>query len=186
MIDIETLSTAPNAAIVSIGACSFDLTGEGIIDTYYTAISAQSNEEAGRHFSGGTIEWWLRQSKEAQSALLDAKQASLRTAIKELRVWVNSHTPALTTVWANGPDFDLTILTNACKALGETWMFPYYQHRCVRTIGELALPDPEQAQEVMAGMRAEGTHHSALDDAVAQAKFCQLCYQMLRLGLTFE
>jgi hypothetical protein len=70
MLDLETLSTEPNAAIVSIGACAFDMLDkeEDIEHTFLRRVSIESNFEHGRHISADTLMWWFKQSPEAQQA----------------------------------------------------------------------------------------------------------------------
>lgn len=172
MVDIETMSTATNAAIVSIGACGFDHevinTPEEITDRFYTSVSLTSNEEAGRHISASTVEWWLRQSKEAQTALSMEPIRSLRAALIEFRIWAQSLKPAAHFIWANDPDFDVVILRSAFDAVNQGWPFAYYNNRSCRTLKHLAWPNDDAPN-----FRASGVHHKADDDAVAQAVMVQ-------------
>lgn len=176
MVDIETMATSPDAAIVSIGACGFDHevinTYEQITDRFYSSISLSSNEEAGRRISASTVEWWLRQSKEAQAGLTMEPIRNLRAALIEFRLWAQALKPAAHFIWANDPDFDVVILKNAFEATNQAWPFSFWNNRSCRTIKHLAWPDNDAPN-----FRADGVHHKADDDAVAQAVMVQHAYQ---------
>lgn len=54
MVDIETMATTSDAAILSIGACAFDIRShDEPSDTFDITISLESNEAEGRRFSAG-------------------------------------------------------------------------------------------------------------------------------------
>ena len=68
MLDIETLSQSTRAAVVQIGACTFDKTG--IKDTFKVNIKPESAKEFGMIISADTIEWWSNRPKEVQEMVL--------------------------------------------------------------------------------------------------------------------
>lgn len=180
MIDIETMGVTPDAPICSIGACIFDLHEVGkITSEFETTISLESNELSGRHVQSGTLIWWLKQSKEAQAALLSGAQAQLRQALKQFRMWAQDVKPSVQRVWANDPDFDVVILRHAFDACGEMWPWHFSINRSVRTISELAFPHKEDLDALKGELRKDITHHRAVDDAVMQAKLVQWAYKTL-------
>ena len=63
MIDLETLATTPEAAVLTIGACKFDPRGNTIADTFYERIDVDSQD---RDINPSTIEWWSKQDKAIQ------------------------------------------------------------------------------------------------------------------------
>lgn len=156
MIDLETLSTRPTAAIVSIGACKFSDTK--IVSEFYVNVSAKSSKENGLHVSKETVDWWLKQSDSARNALLINPQP-LDVALKMFLEWYGSK--SLKT-WSNGADFDLPIMANALLQCSMEVPWKYWDGMCVRTIQTLTNSKVP---------RQEGTHHNALDDAVNQAKY---------------
>ncbi len=158
MIDIETLSSRPTAAIVSIGACKFD--NEHILEKFYVNISAADCKKHGLHFSPETIEWWSHQPKEARQQW-QKDPVDLNTGLDAFIDWYG--TRSLWT-WSNGADFDLPILENAMWAVGKETPWKYTDSRCVRTITGITKRKID---------RSEGTAHNALDDAINQAKFIQ-------------
>lgn len=178
MVDIETMATGPTAAIVSIGACAFDMLNldEEIKRRFEIHISLESNEAEGRKLSAGTVSWWLKQSKEAQAALFIDPITNLRSALVQFRMWVQQQEPKATHVWAKDPDFDCVILKHAFDQFREIWPFQYWQHRSVRTITEAAYPDGDEPD-----LRV-GVHHSAADDAITQALMVRHCWHKIQFG----
>jgi len=156
MIDLETMSTRSNAAICSIGAVKFTIES-GIIDTFYCTIEAQSCKNYGLHFSKDTIEWWMKQNKEALKALtIDC--ISLDDALTKFKEWYGEK--SLFT-WGNGAGFDNVIMENAYFAIGNIRPWNWWDDRCYRTIKNIiVLPEDER----------EGVYHNALDDAIHQTK----------------
>lgn len=166
MLDLETVSVEPNAAIIAIGAVQFDPFEEGAIGTkFYSPISIQSCVDAGLHISGETLDWWQRQSNEAKKVLVDATKPdapTLDSVLVDFSRWFREH--SLEYVWGNGSDFDNVILNSAYNALNLSSPWGPFNNRCYRTIKSLA---PEIEIERM------GTYHNALDDAISQAKHLQ-------------
>lgn len=156
MHDIETMSTAKNAAIVSIGAVKFD--GTNIVSTFYANIDPLSCKQFGLHFDPDTIEWWKRQKPEAYEALKH-NRVSLPDALNSYSEWYGTKS-----MWTfgNGAEFDNVIIENAYKVIGMTAPWKYWDSMCYRTI--VNLFNAKISKEVR-----EGVHHNALDDATSQA-----------------
>jgi hypothetical protein len=158
MVDIETMSTQNNAAVLSIGAVAFSK--EGVSEErFYTKVSLKSCEDYGLHIGADTVMWWLGQSREAQQALL-GYAPSLPDALLEFSQWLGRFgKPKL---WGNGATFDNVILRNAYAVAGMKAPWDFWNDRCFRTLKGLSpsvvLPD------------RGGVHHNALDDAVYQAE----------------
>lgn len=160
MLDLETLSTASNAAIVSIGAVKFSLNDDApnpIVDTFYCTIKPKSCSDVGLEISEATVKWWATQPREVMDAL--RKDAiPLQDAIKKFSQWYGS--VSLPT-WGCGASFDNVIIFNAYEAVGMTRPWKYWHDRCYRTMKEIVkLPEEER----------NGTYHNALDDAMHQTR----------------
>ena len=159
MIDIETLGTLPTSVILSIGAVEFDENGVG--KTFYTQINPESCADYGLTMDARTVMWWLEQDEAARRALINAKNHSLDVALEELAAafdWKNK------SVWANGIDFDLSILENAYRAVGKNAPWPYWAKMDYRTLKKMV------PREVYESCKEEPVvAHDALCDAVAQA-----------------
>ena len=59
MIDLETLGTKPNSAILSIGAVYFDKDGLG--EEFYANVDLQDSIDSGFDIDASTVYWWLSQ-----------------------------------------------------------------------------------------------------------------------------
>lgn len=163
MLDLETLSSAPDAAIVAIGACSFAIDDAKFIrSTFKVAIDAHSAQKNGGHIDGGTVAWWLGQPDAARLELLQDTK-SIEAALSSFACWAVklSSTPR---IWGNGATFDNVILRQAFSRCSMDPPWSHRDDRCYRTLKNLR-PDIEFAPY--------GTHHSALDDAFAQARHAE-------------
>lgn len=69
MLDLETMGQGPDAAIVAIGAVSFDLEAGKLGSEFYTVVDLTSSVEAGGKMDPSTVLWWLQQSEQARSEL---------------------------------------------------------------------------------------------------------------------
>lgn len=175
MVDIETMGTSPQAAVLSIGACFFDLGAEPgeVVSTFAANISLESNHRAGRLLDPGTVLWWLSQSKEAQNAFLEGPHEALRAALTRFSAWCQGLTPVPHRAWAKDPDFDVVILRSAFEQENIVFPFKYFMSRSVRTILDLAFGDEIPAPP------NPGVAHSAIDDAIKQAALVQMAYKRL-------
>jgi 3' exoribonuclease, RNase T-like len=156
MLDLETLSTEPNAAIVSIGAVKFD--GQGVVDRFHVNVDLVSCSVYGRHISARTTLWWLdtlRDTARVQTFTSDA--IGLPEALDGFAQWFG---PTTLPVWGNSAAFDNAILASAYDALGYARPWKFWDDRCYRTVKNLA-PEVE--------LERVGTFHKAVDDAESQA-----------------
>lgn len=169
MVDIETLGTDADAAIISIGACAFDPYGMDVGETFYRTITIRSNRDANRAINPETIEWWMQQSSESLAELFVAPRMKIRQALQEFMIFLGNDEPKL---WSNGPTFDEIILRDAFTSQRLTFPVHYRDSRCVRTANAY-LKHRGIAKPAFGGIK-----HNALDDAIYQARCVQLSYQM--------
>lgn len=163
MLDLETLSTAPDAAIISIGATCFGAEIPPAIGggyDFYLAVDATSAQRAGGRVDADTVMWWMKQSDAALGAFSAA--ASIEWALQQFTVWLSPWPKAR--IWGNGSDFDNVVLRSAYQRLGLRPPWEHRDNRCYRTLKNLR-PD--------IAIAPVGTHHNALDDAVAQARHAE-------------
>lgn len=173
MIDIETMSRRPDAALVAIGAAKFRPEGFDMVDVFYQNVDLADCQNLGLHIEAETVMWWMAQKDEARAALTKKPPIALYGALTLLYEWLDKDVEA---VWANGADFDNVILANAYRACGLPCPWRYSASRCFRTVrAEFGLT-VEAPQD-------EGVAHNALDDAVWQAKYLQLMAQANKLKL---
>lgn len=167
MLDIETMGTNNNAAIVSIGAVRIDSRTWEIKDNFYRVVSLKSSWRAGGLMDADTVIWWLTQDEEARKALTGDDSVLIDSALKEFAEWVRKF--SLNGIWGNGASFDNVILENAYLRSFKTPPWTYTMNRCYRTLKAIY---PEIAR-----IKSTVPHH-ALFDAIAQAE--HLCEIMKR------
>lgn len=162
-LDIETLSTRPNAAIASIGAVRFDPHSDWIGDTFHANVSLFNCQHHGLAIDTATVLWWLQQNDAARARLVAGQQDAmpLLTALEVLAEFIFA-TAAEPELWVNGASFDLPILASAYRAVDLPLPWNYWQERDLRTIKAL-----NKGARID---RAEGIKHNALYDALYQAQ----------------
>jgi len=169
MIDLETLATTPNAAILTIGACKFDPRGRDVHSTYYERIKLESQEEYGRTINEDTLQWWSQQDPQIQEDAFgeSTDRIDLRDAMKKLYTFGLG----TTNVWSHGAIFDVVIIEDICRTFQQAVTWKFWEVRDTRTLFDLAD----------VSVRIEGKHN-ALTDAVAQAHAVQQSYQKLKIS----
>ncbi|HDS4313769.1 TPA: 3'-5' exoribonuclease [Escherichia coli] len=173
MIDLETMGKNPDAPIISIGAIFFDPQTGDVGPEFSKTIDL---ETAGGVIDRDTIKWWLKQSREAQSAIM-TDEIPLDDALLQLREFIDENSGEFfVQVWGNGANFDNTILRRSYERQGITCPWRYYNDRDVRTIVELGKAIDFDARTAIP---FEGERHNALDDARYQAKYVSVIWQKL-------
>lgn len=164
MFDLETISTASNAAILSIGAVMFHPEIPGVFGgEFYVTVSLQSQIHYGSDkflIDGDTFEWWMRQSDAARLALFTPKPIGVYEMLKLFTTyWEGTRAR---TLWANGASFDVAILKNAFRMTHMKQPFAYNHDRDTRTVFEFTGVWPQK------DVVKPGVEHNALDDAKRQ------------------
>ncbi|EEY1945107.1 exonuclease [Escherichia coli] len=173
MIDLETMGKNPDAPIISIGSIFFDPQTGDMGPEFSKTIDL---ETAGGVIDRDTIKWWLKQSREAQSAIM-TDEIPLDDALLQLREFIDENSGEFfVQVWGNGANFDNTILRRSYERQGIPCPWRYYNDRDVRTIVELGKAIDFDARTAIP---FEGERHNALDDARYQAKYVSAIWQKL-------
>ncbi len=173
MINLETMGKNPDAPLISIGAIFFDPQTGDMGPEFSKTIDMDT---AGGVIDRGTIKWWLKQSREAQSAIL-TDEIPLDDALLQLREFIDENSGEFfVQVWGNGANFDNTILRRSYERQGIPCPWRYYNDRDVRTIVELGKAIDFDARTAIP---FEGERHNALDDARYQAKYVSVIWQKL-------
>lgn len=162
MVDLETASTANNAAILSLGACCFAGRNPHSDSRFYMKASLASNEAIGLNVDKEVMEWWDKQSPHSRAEAFSGTEDVL-SVLDHFHSWICKLGPIENVhLWGNGADFDLVILRNAYET-NATYPFDFRKHRCYRTISSIFasfIPYPKYAEQ----------QHNALADAEHQAK----------------
>jgi DNA polymerase III epsilon subunit-like protein len=170
MIDIETLSTSPNALILTIGAIKFNRKGVlkkiDDLDTFYVRINQDSCKSLGMDVNNDTVSWWLSQSDDAKYEVFENKD---RMNIKEGLLKLYDFIKPTRYVWANSPNFDCVILENAFKLCDIEVPWKFWNLRDCRTVYDLG------------NTRLSGTtSHNALEDCYNQIICLKKCLDTFR------
>ena len=185
VIDLETLSTRPDAVITNIGIVGFDRFSkdpfpslEDVVSGYWR-IETESQFLEGRRADSDTLSWWNDQHPLARHEVYTSQgRLPLQTVLKELEEkWFLGRTR----IWGNGVGFDNVLLQHA--ALPRTIM-NFRNDCCFRTLrtvfGSRTVPLE----------KCEGhLKHHALHDAYYEAYQLHLLYKdidRMQASLKFE
>lgn len=166
MIDLETLSTAHNAAIIQLAAVQFNPMTGAILSKFNAHIYTESCLLWGMTISKSTVEFWQKQEAEAQNMILFAENKKpLYEALADFKQFLNNigHFNDVT-LWGNGPAFDLSKLAAAYELCGMDKPWKYSNERCVRTLSAFM---PKLKYDIP----FTGTKHDGLADSEHQVKY---------------
>lgn len=176
MIDLETLGTKSDAAIIQIGAVAFQAQSGGKL--YSHKGFRQTVAADGGSVDVPTIAWWMGQGKAgaAMKQQLTTNSVPEAVAIHHLQLWLDQEhqTPwgNLAGVWAMPANFDIPILESAFHRNRVPVPWSHRATRCAKTLFELVGGWPKLETQV-------GIPHDALDDATNQAMAVQKALAML-------
>lgn len=160
MLDLETMGTGPDAAIIAIGAVEFDLKTMTLGREFYQVIDLASSMAAGGTVTASTIMWWMQQSDEARGEF-KKDGIEIRDALLWFKAWLQSY--PFDGLWGNGVDFDNVILRTAYERSSFIPPWSRKNNRCFRTVRALSPPVDTSTWE--------SVKHNALSDAKWQARY---------------
>ena len=173
MIDLETLDTTVTAKILSVGLCFFDIaTGEVRLQTDVTVPLAGQEK---RTVSDAALNWWMTQTDKAWSLARGGEQTELRKLLHAISDNVKMF-PGIR-VWGNGATFDISILEHAFNEYGIPVPWDFWNVRDMRTLVEVG--QMITGVGIRSKVPFEGVKHSAVDDAVWQAKVVSEIWKVL-------
>lgn len=162
MLNIETMGSTNDAALIAIGCAFFDLKTETIGPTFSATINLASAVADGGVMDASTVVWWLGQSEDARKGVRFGGRA-VRTVLQEFSDWIKEtcrHEDVRP--WGNSNRFDLGITESAYKRAGIPAPWVHWNERDFRTVGNL-YPGVEYDPS----RKGDGAH-DALTDAVFQ------------------
>lgn len=173
MIDIETMSTLPNAAICSIGAVKFDRFSEDLRlnrETFYRRVDMKSCEDLGLDFDKNTKKWWREQGENASKEIFtDDNRHPLQIVLQDLKEFIGDKKDTIK-IWSQGPLFDIVILENAYRKCGIEIPWKFWNCRDTRTVYDVAKMR----------YRNNSNAHHALSDCQVQILFLQSALRILQ------
>jgi len=177
MIDLETLATSPDAAILTIGAVKFDPFGDDIAhpdsEKFYVKVDLDSCDKIGLVTHEDTIKWWAQQSKEAQD---EAFSTDNRIDIVDAMNQLYKFCWGAKRVWSHGAGFDVIICEHIYRKIQKSCPWNFWQVRDTRTLFDIGI-DPK---------RPPVLKHHALEDAWNQAVGVQNVFKRLRTASSMD
>lgn len=166
MIDLETLHTTPQAAVLTVGGVKFDPNNESEPHSeFYYKLDLDSQE---RDVSDDTIAWWGQQdSKVQEEAFSPEGRVHIDEFLDSLPKWM----VGVDVLWGHGYGFDITIIEDMLRQRGKPIPWQFWQVKDSRTLFSCCKVDPRKAMQT--------DLHNALADAYFQAKSVQVAYKEL-------
>lgn len=186
-LDIETLSTAKNAVVLSIGAVYVNTIvrdNHAIVfpHEFYRIITVQDQIKNGRAVDYDTLKWWMKQPAHVRDdtfeGMGDRQAVTLGTALIDLTVWSERLAQGgKRNFWAKGVGFDGAILESAYTGPGkmtDVEVIPFRDWQEVRTMERMScvkMQDQNERNHPALHKVCEDWKHHALYDARAQGAF---------------
>lgn len=173
MIDLETLSTHTNAAIIEIGAVEFNKQTGEVGEKFNVIIDPKDWCKNDRHVDGETIQWWFKQTNDARKRFVTKQKNIKYCTLKHALVMLKNFIMVCDTVdedknvvvWGNGSTMDITILESAYEYFDIEIPWKFWSVNDVRTIVDL---NPIIKTQTIFN---SGIQHSAVGDCLHQIKY---------------
>lgn len=168
MIDLESISTKPNAVILSLAAVKFDKNDPAVeMDGRVWYFDVDQQVALGRDVDDDTLEWWATQGDEAiASSFSDDDRMLVEDVMDEFHkfCWGSKE------YWAQGTIFDITILENLLVQIEKPRPWHFRQIRDTRTLFDLGISYTYD----------NPVKHDPLSDCIAQALAVQDIFGWLK------
>lgn len=170
MLDLETLSTKTHAAVISIGVCAFDQDQKVIASEGWAIRAADWHG----HVDPKTVKWWMEQNEAARNYSFSGTTSSLDAALAYKNFvdqWGGDE------LWANDPDFDVTILKHWWERVQEHHRFILgdfpggpLRHRLPRSYRTIVAEAKRLGISTDHVFSPSSVAHNPVDDACNQAR----------------
>ena len=170
MVDLETVATDPQAAILTIAAIRFnpnhdytEVTDPFTLDHFYCRVNLDQPE---RSVSDDTMAWWASQAPEIRAeAFGEGNRYELADVLLAFSEWAQGGDR----YWANGSAFDFPILESAMTSYKIRYPWQFWQTRDARTIYNM-VPDHNMVKS---------SAHHALHDCLNQIIRLNDCFNKM-------
>lgn len=170
MLDLETLGRTADAVIIQIGLCRFDIrTGERD-EGFEVNIDLEDSIRQGFRLEGPTIEWWLRQSREARESVIAHPKYPVKVALRKAQQYMKG----ADTLWSHAT-FDAPILSYHFNRMKVKQPIHYRGHRDIRTLVALTGFKRQDIKSDPGSVK-----HTALADCITQIAYCSQCYKNIK------
>ncbi|WP_193162920.1 3'-5' exonuclease [Enterobacter ludwigii] len=171
LIYIEALDTKPRGAITAIAAVTFDPETQTLGKRFCKRVDPESSVSRGGTISAALFKWWLRQSPESRSQLLDAS-GSISEALNELQCFIVRHSlyePNGNTILWSRQSGDFCPISTLTAAFLNCNITPVWHHSDVRNTWSLEMMAHDTGMDFLA-TKFEGAAHDPLAHATYQAR----------------
>jgi hypothetical protein len=166
MLDIESAGIKHTSVILSVGAVRFDPNDNKIGLVYYEKPSVDKQLELGRTVDDDTLAWWAKQNPNTiEEAFSEEGRVDLKVFLSSFRKFIMN----AERIWAKGPTFDIIMLENFIKQLGEPVPWYYGRIRDARTLYDFV-------ENIVENKEA----HNPLEDCKVQVATVQAAYRILK------
>jgi hypothetical protein len=170
MIDIETMSTSPEAVILTVGAVKFDPHSTAMPHSdFYIKPDVNEQIALGRHVDDNTLKWWINQNPDVREEAFDLND---RISLKEFAEKLNEYMSGVHQIWYHGATFDMVIIENLLDQISAKRSWKFWQMRDSRTFFDVMPSDPRKDFD-------QGQLHNSLADARVQARAVQRVFKYL-------
>lgn len=175
MIDIETLSTKPEAVVLSVGAVKFNMKDEPVQKIHWR-LDINEQTDADRDICNDTLEWWAKQDLAVRSEVFSTDN---RVSLDQFFAELNRYMTGAEKIWCQGPQFDLVIIENLYRQFEQHWNWQFWQVMDSRTLFQVMkhfnFEDPRKG--------VQQDLHNAAEDAYWQAIGVQKMYSEIGKNL---
>lgn len=166
MLDMESTDNVASSAILSIGAVAFNKESVDPMQ-FYIAIKLESCLALGMTINSDTMDFWRKQSPEAQSVFFDQNAVDITTALQAFSNWariVTDNNSFKVKLFGNGAAFDGAMIEQAFRTADVKSPFAFWNILCYRS-WKAAYPKVKMVRED----GGKSASHNALVDAREQA-----------------
>jgi len=172
MIDMETYGVSSNAVFRSIAGVLFNLEGKNK-ELFNYGIDLEDSLMHGLVIDQETINFWRNESEKNRKNLMLLPKNPLNEILWSIKNLIRQEVKdySLIYMWSHGSSFDIVLLENAYKAMGEKAWWKYSKVRDTRTLFDVANYK----------YKAKGGH-DALEDTKNQVVAVCEAYQLIKEG----
>lgn len=169
MIDLETLSSRKNAAVIQLSAVKFDPRSSEIETSRFNAYVWHKTG----HISISTVAWWMQQpNAQMMGRMLKETGKPAADVLLDFATWLGP-SGGFGGIWSHGASFDLAVLTSLYDESGLRVPWEYKAERDTRTIFWLVGGAPEVKSDDL-------IEHDGLGDCIYQVRQIQDSLSMLK------
>lgn len=188
VFDLETLSTEPNAVVLSLGCVPFVFEEDGFfkkfVETgFFVKFDVQEQiVKYKRNVEADTVNWWREKPKDLIDATVkpskdDVSIVSGLNSLNEFISKVEGFSPNDSYVFSRGPDFDFPIIKSLYRNANLDLPYNFWKVRDIRTAIDIMYGTNDGKYEVKSGNAGFIAHNPLHDAAMDAARLVEL-YQI--------